>query len=539
MEPTSTESVSMEPTSTELVPVAGQTPSERQAAADEHAANELRDAAAHGVRWSAIARPTVEILQLGSIVVLARLIVPAEFGRYAIALIAQEVAYLMVAGGLSSALVQRKTIDREHQQTGMALGLLAGLTLAVITLIAASVIVAPIFGERTAFFVRLMAPLCLVSALSTVPTATLRRNMAFRRLSEIEVLSTLARVVVCIGLALAGLSGEALVLGVLAGSLATGIIAWVSAPPPAPRLYRKAARELLGYGLPVSLASVSWIGFSNVDYAIIGARLGALQTGFYFRAYTLSVEYQSKISVVMSQVGFPVLARTRSAAELSQLYRQMVRTLTILLFPLLVLLTITAPVLVPFLFGARWTSAVVPVQILALGGASTLVVDAVGTVFMATGRARALLGFGIAHFLIYGLTVLIVVHYGIVAVAIDAAVVHTLFLLVAYVMMLNESQERALPRLLSDIAPATLSCVGLVTVALPVSIGLSAIDTPAFLWLAAVGLVAIPPYLLTLRLGFPESWRSQRSIFERIVPAGKGLGRVRRRLAAVRVRFSG
>ena len=125
------------------------------------------------------------------------------------------------------------------------------------------------------------------------------------------------------------------------------------------------------------------------------------------------------------------------------------------------------------------------------------------------------------------------------AVAIDAAVVHTLFLVVAYVMMLSGSQERPIPRLLSDIAPATLSCVGLVVVALPVSIGLSAIDTPAFLWLAAVGLVAIPPYLLTLRLGFPESWRSQRSILERIVPASRGLSRVGQRLAAVRVRFSG
>jgi lipopolysaccharide exporter len=500
---------------------------------------ELREAAAHGIRWSALARPTTEALQLGSIVILARLIVPAEFGRYAIALIAQEVAYLMVAGGLSSALVQRKTVDREHQQTGMALGVLLGLALAGITLVAASVIVAPVFGARTAFFVRLMAPLCLVSALSTVPTATLRRRMAFRRLSEIEVLSTLARVLVCIGLALAGLGGEALVLGVLAGSVVFGLIAWVSAPPPAPRLHRRAARELLGYGLPVSLASVSWIGFSNIDYAIIGARLGALQTGFYFRAYTLSVEYQSKISVVMSQVGFPVLARTRSAAELSQLYRQMVRTLTILLFPLLVLLTITAPVLVPFLFGARWEPAVVPVQILALGGASTLVVDAVGTVFMATGRARALLGYGMAHFIVYGLTVLVVVRYGIVAVAIDAAVVHTLFLVVAYVMMYSGTKERPLARLLSDLAPATISCVGLAIVALPVSLGLSAIDAPAILWLAAVGLVAIPPYLLTLRLVFPQSWRSQRSIIARIVPAGSGLGRVRRRLAAVRVRFSG
>src|ERR1019366_6123616 len=129
---------------------------------DSPTGEELRTAAAHGVRWSAISRPTVEIVQLGSIVVLARLIVPAEFGRYAIAVIAQEVAYLIVAAGLGSALVQRKTVDREHLQTGMALGLLAGLALTALTLLAAGLIVTPIFGVRTALFVRLMAPLCLI-----------------------------------------------------------------------------------------------------------------------------------------------------------------------------------------------------------------------------------------------------------------------------------------------------------------------------------------------------------------------------------------
>ena len=184
----------------------------------------------------------------------------------------------------------------------------------------------------------------------------------------------------------------------------------------------------MGFGLPVSIASLSWIGFSNVDYAIIGARLGALETGFYFRAYTVAVEYQTKIAVVMSQVGFPVLSRTSGAAELSQLYRQMIRMLTIVLFPLLVLLAISAPVAVPFLFGSQWTHAVVPVQILALGGATTLLINAVGTVLMATGRARTLLGYGTAHFVVYGLTVLVVVRLGIVAVAIAAAVVHSLFL---------------------------------------------------------------------------------------------------------------
>jgi lipopolysaccharide exporter len=106
----------------------------------------------------------------------------------------------------------------------MALGLLTGLAMTAMTLGAASLIVTPIFGARTALFVRLLAPLCLLTALSTVSMATLRRRLAFRRLSVIEVLGTLARVAVCISLALAGLGGEALVLGLLAGSVTTTIV---------------------------------------------------------------------------------------------------------------------------------------------------------------------------------------------------------------------------------------------------------------------------------------------------------------------------
>jgi lipopolysaccharide exporter len=503
---------------------------------DSPSGEELRAAAAHGLRWSAIARPTTEIIQLGSIVILARLIVPAEFGRYAIALIAQEVMYLIIAAGLSAALVQRKTITREHLQTGMALGLLAGLALAAMTLVGAGVIVAPIFGARTALFVRLMAPLGVVCALNTVPSATLQRRMAFRRLSEIEVISTVARVAVCIGLALTGLGGEALVLGVLAGSLTATVIAWLSARPPAPRLRRAAARDLLSFGLPVSLSSITWIGFSNVDYAIIGARLGAMQTGFYFRAYTLAVEYQSKVAVVMTQVGFPVLSRTRDPAELSRLFHQMVRLLTIVLFPLLVLLAIGAPVLVPFVFGPHWTPAVVPVQILAVGGASTLVIDAVGTALMASGRARALLGYGAAHFAVYGLTVLVVVRFGIVAVAIDAAIVHGLFLIVAYALMLRGSPERPLHRLWDDIAPATVACLGLIAIALPASLAFTAAQLPPVLWLAALALVALPPYLLTLRTCFPATWRTQSAVLESILPERRPLRVVKRRLAAAGAR---
>jgi O-antigen/teichoic acid export membrane protein len=495
--------------------------------------DQLHEAAAHGLRWSAIARTSIEIVQLGSIVILARLIVPAEFGRFAIAFIAQQVAFMIVAGGLSAALVQRKTISRSHLETGVALALIAGLALAILTLLVATVIVTPIFGARTGLFVQLMSPLCLVSAVNAVPMSSLGRRMAFRRISEIEMLNTFSRVAVCVALALIGLEGEALVLGLVAGSTIAAAMAWLSAPPPMPRLHRGAARDLLNYSLPTSMAAVSWVAFNNVDYAIVGSRLGALQTGFYYRAYTLAVEYQSKIAIVMTQVGFPVLSRTRTAADLTHLSRQMVRLLTTVLFPMLVLLAIAAPVVVPFLFGPRWEPAVTPVQILAIGGAATLVINAVGAVLMATGRARALLGYGVAHFLAYGVTAFFVVPLGINALAVDAAIVHTLFLVVAYSLMLSGSEEHALVRLWDDIAPATVSCLGLAAVAIPATLALTAVQAPAGLWLVALGLIALPAYLLTLRVCYPDTWRSQRAVVERVIPLHRlPVPGLKRRLAA-------
>ena len=81
--------------------------------------------------------------------------------------------------------------------------------------------------------------------------------------------------------------------------------AWISAPPPLPRLRRRPMRDLLAYGTNASLAAVSWVGFRNCDYAIIAARVGSLQSGLYFRAYTLAVEYQRKVSDVMTTVALP------------------------------------------------------------------------------------------------------------------------------------------------------------------------------------------------------------------------------------------
>ena len=488
----------------------------------------LRDATVHGLRWISIGRTVVELMMMGSLVVLARLIPPAAFGPYAVAVIVQELAIGIQGQGVGSAIVQRATAGREHLEAGQAIGLTVGVVMTVATYLFAGAVVKPVFGAPTASLVALSSPLFIVYAMGTVPFAMLRRDFSFRRLSILDVLNTTVRLSVSIGLAIAGLGARSLVIAALAGGLVFSVGAWASAPPPMPRIRRGPMRDLLSYGTNASLAAISWVGFRNCDYAIIAARVGSLQSGLYFRAYTLAVEYQRKVSDVMTTVAFPVLSRSTSPEQLQKLRSQMVRVLTAVLFPLLAMLAITAPVLVPWLLGADWAPTVVPTQILALGGAATLVIDSTGVVLMASGRSRAILGFGVAHFAVYAVVVWFIAPMGIEAVAIVAAAVHTAFIFVSYVMMVRASVKETIPHIWRDVAPATVSSVAMAAGAVPASLLLSAAHAPAFGQLVLVTLVAGIAYLSALRLLFSSTWRDLAAVLARVVPLDK-LPRLRRR----------
>jgi O-antigen/teichoic acid export membrane protein len=487
-------------------------------AEDVRSNDELASAAAHGLRWIAYARIAIELTLFGSMVILARLISPVDFGIFAIVVILQELALSIPSEGIGSALVQKKTITREHMRGGLLLCLAVGVILLVVTLVLAYFVFDPIFGSKTAWLAAATAPFYLLGAIYAAPTAVLRRALDFRRLSMIELLSSTVRAFATLALAIIGLNASALVFGSLASLAAAVVLALIFAPVPWPRWRPKEMRELLTFGGPASLASVAWAGFRNGDYAVIGATLGPALAGIYWRAYQLAVEYQRKITIAMAQIAFPVLARTAGVEEMLALRQRMVQLLAVVLFPLLAVLFLVAPTLVPWMYGSQWDAAVTPTQILVIGGASTLMIDACGSALMAVGRARTILGFGVAHFVFYVGTVLAVVHLGLTAVAIGGAVIHTLFLVVAYWLLLQGLVPNPIKVLWQDAAPALIGCVALVAVALPVNLLLESAHwaaVPHMFTVAASGGVA---YLIVLRLLFPACSRDLHGVLRKLVP---------------------
>jgi O-antigen/teichoic acid export membrane protein len=489
---------------------------------------ELTEATANGLRWISMSRVGTECLLVVGMVVLARLIPPAQFGAFAVALIVGQLAVGIPTEGIGSALVQRDAVTREHLQSGAALSLIAALGMGGVTWLLSYVAIAPLCGAEAAALVRLSCPLFLLASLGTIPTALLRRRLDFRHLAIMEISGSAARSSVAVALAvLAGLGGSALVLGTIAGAAVSTAIAMAAAPMPWPRLRRAPARDIAGYGVPASLAAVAWSGFANGDYVVIAARLGTVAAGLYWRAYTLAVDYQGKASVVMYTMAFPVLSRSTNDDDLLALRSRMVRLLTVVLFPLLTGLAITAPVVIPLVFGPNWQQAILPTQLLCIGGASSLVIDAVGAGLMAAGRPRALLAYGVTHFMVYVGSVVIVAPLGIVAVAADAAAVHALFLVIAYVVLLEGKAENPLRALWRDLAPAIIACLSMAAAAVPVSWLASALHLDRPLHFIAVATVGGIAYLLALRMGFSQSWADLGALTRRLLPADGLQRRVR------------
>jgi lipopolysaccharide exporter len=479
---------------------------------------QLLDAAVSGVRWVAGARVASDVVQFAAAIALARLMAPAAFGHAAIALILVPLAAILTFEGFGSALVQRKEIDRRHIETATLASLVAGVVLTALTYLGAPLVAEPIFGERTAELIQLASPLFLVAGISAVSRSLLWRRLAFRIVSLIEMASLLLCSVVSVALALAGLDAEAIVLGAVAGAIAATIMFVILAPPAPPRWHSMQLRQIVGFGGPASGAGLLHVAITNVAYTILAARLTAAQTGFYWRAFQLGVVYQEKISGVMMRLAFPLYSRTVDLDQLRRLHERATRVHAAVVVPLLAVLIVTAPVLVPWLFGPAWEPSVLPAQILAVAGMVAAVLTGFAQVLLAAGHPKALLRFNLAVLAGYAGAVWVSASGGIVAVSIAVVGVYLVQLVAVYAVLFRRVVKIPVGRMVGDLAPAVVGSVALLAVGFPLNEALVSAGGPAFVTIGATAVTGLAVHAAILRAFFPAVWHDLAALTRRVLP---------------------
>lgn len=484
----------------------------------------LQEATVSGIRWLAVMRVVSESIGFLSAVALARLVTPAQFGHAAIPLIVITLGVILTFEGFASALIQRETVTEDDRRAAMLMSIIGGLVLTGMAYGLAGPVWTPVFGARTAALMRLVSPALFIASLGGVSRSMVWRSLDFRMVSSIDAAALFVGSLSSVGLAIAGDGATAIVLGGVVQTLMTTVLLCVVSPPPLPRWSRASQREISTFGVPAALAGLLGVSFANIDYAILAARLPAATVGLYYRAFNISVVYQDKVSKIMTQIAFPVYARTKSREQLRIFHERVARLHALIIFPLLATSAALAPILVPLVFGNAWRAAVPATQVLAAAGCVAAVLTGYPQIMLAIGRPKPLMYFNVAMVIGYGTAIFLASRHGLVVIAVAVSSAYVLILLGVYQLLLKRYVGLSIRRLLPELGPAVTGSAALVGVELAVRAALPGV--PGIIVAVLAGAAGVLTYGLVVGLLFREAFNDVVSLVVRVAPpAGRLLRR--------------
>lgn len=352
-------------------------------------------------------------------IVLARLLTPADFGLFALALVVVNLFDYVKDLGVGAALVQSRERWSRIAPTGLTLsvafGVLAGGGLAATADLTAAALGHPALAP----LVRVLAVALAVSALSTVPAARMRRRLDFRRRLLPEFAGAVAKTVLSVWLAVAGFGVWSLVYGQLAAVAVTTALYWlVARQAPRPGWDRAAGRGLVGFGMPVTAVTLVAFAIYNVAYVIVGIRLGDAELGLFSLAYRLPELIVLNLCVVVSDVVFSAMSRMQDDRPgLAGYFTGVLTAVVAVTAPIGVAMAVTATDVVALMYGPAFAGAADDLALLALFAVVYSASFHSGDVYKAIGRPGILTAINVAKLALMVLPLWFATAYGTAAVA--------------------------------------------------------------------------------------------------------------------------
>ena len=343
-----------------------------------------------GLGWSFLNNAIGRLGSFLSGIVIARILVPEEFGVYAVALVVLNVMLSMNELGVSLAVVRRPGSAAPIAPTVTTVALVSSAVLFVASWLAAPAVAVALGSPAATGVVRLLSVGVLIDGVTSVPVALMTRGFMQRRRLQIDLIAFVVSTPVTIVLALVGYGAWGLAWGAVVANLVSGALSVAWAPERyRPGFDRSVIGELLRFGLPLAGASMLLFLMLNVDYVTVGHVLGATALGLYTMAFNLCSWPSTLVSSAIRRVSMPAFARYAENGKGELGFRRAVFLVTVLTVPLVVLLACYANELITFLYGDKWAAAAVAVPALAVLGLGRILVELVYDYLVATGRTMS------------------------------------------------------------------------------------------------------------------------------------------------------
>jgi PST family polysaccharide transporter len=357
----------------------------------------LAGRAAAGVVWTLAASLATRAVSLASLMLLARLLAPEDYGLLASALVYLTYAETASDLGTGAALVYWRGSPAEAAQAAFIVGLVMGWVWFALTVACAPAVAAYFDSPETEAVLRTFAWIFPIKALGLAHDALCRKALRFRARFVPELGMAAVKAGVSVALALGGLGVWALVWGQIAGTAAWTMLLWRVSPwRPALRLPRAAILSMLRYGRGIVAVNILAAVTHHADLVVVGRVLGTAALGFYQIAYKVPELTLLLLSREISTVVFPALARIGAErGDVRAAYLAALRLVSLLALPAGAAMAVLAEPLVLVLFGAEWRPATPILRALAAYSGFRAVGAHAGDVLKATGRPHLLATLGL------------------------------------------------------------------------------------------------------------------------------------------------
>ena len=330
----------------------------------------LKQQALSGVFWTFSQQFGVQGISFLVSIILARLLLPAEFGLIAMIGIFIGVGGILMDGGLGNSLIRTKDPNQEDYSTVFFFNLAGSIIVYGLVYFAAPLIAAFFEREILIEITRLYCLIFILNAFSAIQMTRLTKKLDFKTQLFVKIPSLIISSAVGIYMAYAGYGVWSLVWMGLVQSFAQSVQLWFwSKWQPSWVFNIEKFRYHFNFGIKLTLAGILDVIFINAYTIIIGKFFTPTQLGYYARADSLKQFPVNNIGAVLGKVTYPLFASIQDdTVRLKRVYAKIMKMVIFLVAPTLIFMAVLAEPLFRFLLTEKWLPAVPYFQILCANG---------------------------------------------------------------------------------------------------------------------------------------------------------------------------
>ncbi|RLD61982.1 MAG: lipopolysaccharide biosynthesis protein [Bacteroidetes bacterium] len=330
----------------------------------------LKQETAKGFLWSAIERFSVQGLQFLMGLVLARLLLPSDYGLVGMLAIFLAISQTFVDSGFSSALIQKKNRTDTDYSTAFFFNIGIGLFFYLILFFTAPLIAKFYNIPELNSLTKVIGLNVFITSLAVVQRAKLTIKLDFKTQAKASLTSVFIGGCVGIAMAYKGYGVWALVVQSLLRNGLNTLFLWLLSKWMPKAVFSKSSfKELFSFGSKLLGAGLLNTIFQNIYLLVIGKLFSASELGFYTRAQQFQKMPSQNITSIIQRVTFPVLSSIQDDDEkLIKAYSNFIRLSAFVVFPLMIGLAVVAEPLIRLILTEKWMPTVPLLQLLCIAG---------------------------------------------------------------------------------------------------------------------------------------------------------------------------